>query len=365
MAPGLEIAIQATSIVKEPKPHTVYEILLCLPLQSFTLRKRYSDFVQLHNSISIQAGTSVPASLPRKTFLSSTTNNPALTESRRTGLETYLQTINSHPDRKWRDTPAWRTFLNLPSNLSSKSSVASSLRRKQDNISNASDACDPILWLDIHRELKSLLQEARYHVATRDKAENTASEHEHGAHAKKALVKADTLITTLDRGLKKRQEDWDRERLGEGEVRRRRDLVTGARKEKDDLEKLLIAMAKKREIDEMVGGKATLTHSNADGRSGVSNGAKGIGKGRVLGKETSKTRELDNKGVLQLQHQIIQEQDQDLDIMGAAVQRQKELAIQINEELVVQNEMLEMLEDDVTRVDGKIRVAKKRVDKIS
>ena len=362
MAPGIEITIPTTFVATEPKSHTVYEILLCLPLQSLTVRKRYSDFVQLHNSIGAQAGTAAPASLPPKTFFSSTTHNSALTESRRAGLEAYLQTINNNADSRWRDTPAWRAFLNLPSNLSSKNSSASSLRGKDAGISNVSD---PVLWLDVHRELKSLLQEARSHVATRDKAESIAEEHERGTRAKKALVKAGTLIVMLGQGLKTRQEDWGKERLGDGEVRRRRDLVAGAQKEKDDLENLLLAMAKKRELDQVIDGKATLIHENTPRSNGTSHGAKAVGRGRILGKETARTRELDNRGVQQLQQQMIKEQDEDLDIMAAAVRRQKELAIQINEELVVQNEMLDMLDDDVTRVEGKIGIAKKRVDRIN
>jgi len=42
----------------------------------------------------------------------------------------------------------------------------------------------------------------------------------------------------------------------------------------------------------------------------------------------------------------------------------KEMGIQINEELVVQNSMLGLLEQDVDRVGGKIDVARKKIGKI-
>ena len=86
---------------------------------------------------------------------------------------------------------------------------------------------------------------------------------------------------------------------------------------------------------------------------------------RVLGKETDKTRALDNNGVVQLQKQLMQDQDQDVTVLARAVARQKELGVAIQEELEVQNEMLGMLDEDVTRVQGKMDVARKRIGKIS
>ena len=80
--------------------------------------------------------------------------------------------------------------------------------------------------------------------------------------------------------------------------------------------------------------------------------------------ETERTRELDNEGVLQLQKQIIQEQDEDLVDLTTVVKRMRQMGVAINEEIVEQNAMLGLLEEDVERVDGKIRIAKKRVDKI-
>jgi len=88
-------------------------------------------------------------------------------------------------------------------------------------------------------------------------------------------------------------------------------------------------------------------------------------QGRVLGKETTRTRELDNQGVLQLQKQMMEDQDMDVEGLRKIVARQKELGIAINNELEVQNEMLKMVDDDVTRVQGKIEIAKKRIGKIS
>ena len=168
------------------------------------------------------------------------------------------------------------------------------------------------------------------------------------------------MIGTLDTGLQLLSSGSVRggTSLGEGELRRRRDLLASARREREGLESLLNAMVAKSAVDTTIanaGEKTSLIGTqNSKPRSG-----------RVLGKETDRTRALDNQGVLQLQKQLMQDQDEDVMVLAKAVARQKELGAQIQEELEVQNEMLGMLDEDVTRVQGKMDVARKRIDKIS
>jgi regulator of vacuolar morphogenesis len=68
--------------------------------------------------------------------------------------------------------------------------------------------------------------------------------------------------------------------------------------------------------------------------------------------------------VAQLQKQMMQEQDMDLDELAKIVRRQKEMGIAISDELDLQNEMLTRVDEDVTRVGGKLEIAKKRTGKI-
>lgn len=345
MAPSVEISIPKTEISNTTKPYTVYDISLRLPLRSFTVQKRYSDFTALHSALTSQVGAAPPTTLPQKSWFSRTTSNPGLTEERRKGLEAYLRTINEAEDARWRTTSAWRSFLNLP--ISTTSNTASALHGA---ITTGTSVTDPVVWLDCHRDLKSQLHDARLQLTRRDQAASAQAQHECSAQAKKCLVRAGTMIVTLERGLK--DQGWD---LGDGEIRRRKDLVASAKKEKEGLENLLNAMVAKSQLDKTVA-------SVADKTALVGTAPK---QGRVLGKETGRTRELDNQGVLQLQKQLMEEQDQDVDELAKVVRRQRELGVAIQEELAVQKDMLEMLDEDVTRVSGKIDVARKRVDKIS
>jgi regulator of vacuolar morphogenesis len=362
MAPQIEISIPNTTVSATSKPYTIYNITLRLPLRSFTVQKRYSDFLTLHTCLSDQVGAPPPTTLPAKSWFSRIVSNPDLTEGRRKSLETYLRTINESDDARWRSCSAWRAFLNLPSSYASQTSSKAAALHSVISGPGAGGApiTDPSLWLDVHRDVKVQLRDARLNLTNRDQADSPQKQHEASAAAKSCLVKAGTMITALEEGLKSNQggknEGWGSGKLADGEIRRRRDLIASAKKEKEGLDNLLSAMAQKSKLDSAVA-------SIQEKQNLV--GTKPKSGGRILGKETAETKELDNSGVLQLQKQKMADQDTDVDELRKIVARQKELGIAINQELEVQNEMLRMVDEDVDRVHGKINIAKKRIDKIS
>ncbi|TGO45813.1 hypothetical protein BCON_0363g00020 [Botryotinia convoluta] len=375
MAPPLELSIPSTILSSAPneKPYTLYNITLRLPLRTFVVQKRYSDFVTLHSSLCTQVSSPPPAPLPGKTWFKSTINSPELTEDRRRGLETYLRSIAENPDRRWRETSVWRQFLNLPSN-SGNASLSSAreglIAANQRGVGgNAEVMADPQVWLDVHRELKAQLHDARLFLGMRDSANTAAGQYEAGANAKRCLVKAGGLLKDLEEGLRVMSEGEKNgrgeARVGAGELRRRRDLLGSAKVEKEGLEKLAVTLAVKNQASSSSangGAAATQADKNALFGPGVSRPS-----GRVLGApvpETDKTRELDNEGVLQLQKELMQNQDMDVEELGKIVRRQREMGLAIHGELELQNEMLKRVDEDADRVKGKINIAKKRIGKI-
>jgi regulator of vacuolar morphogenesis len=358
MAPPPEIAIPSTSVSSDgsSKPFTFYNITLRLPLRSFVVQKRYSDFANLHTALVQQVGSPPPEPLPGKHWLKSTVNSPELTRERQLGLERYLRAIAETPDRRWRDTTAWRAFLNLPSSSTNNSAVSAG-----GTVGNAAaGAADPSTWLDIHRDLKALLHDARQNLSRRDGAldsGNTTAAAEAGAGAKRALVKAGTLISTLNDGVRKIKESG---RLGEGELRRRRDLIATARMEREGLEKLSNSMPSMASST-----AASSAQASSSDKAALLRG--GRPAGRVLGAplpETDKTRELDNSGVLQLQKQEMQAQDMQIEQLASIIRRQKEMGLQISDEVEQQVEMLEAMDNDASRVEGKLKVANNRIRKM-
>ncbi|KAK7531574.1 uncharacterized protein J3D65DRAFT_559796 [Phyllosticta citribraziliensis] len=379
----LDISIPTTTVSSTAKPFTIYNISIRQPLRTLKLPKRYTDFVKLHDTLTAQTGAPPPAPLPAKSWFARTVNNPQLTEQRRVALEAYLRAIENDPDARWRHSSAWRTFLDLGTSGQRKSEGASSAAGP--GIGGGVSVRDAATWLSVFQELKGQLHAARVALTRREQAQSAQAQHEAGAAAKKGLVLAGTLIAALDEGLRvlgggaesnngngRKKGD----RLGEGELRRRRDLIASARKEKEGLEGVLSAMVVKNistanapssSTSSTAGAaanpadKAHLFH-NGNGSSTTTTTSR-----RTLGapQETARTRELDNSGVLQLQKQIMSEQDEDVVDLTKALRRMREMGVQINDELQLQTEMLRMLDDDVERVGGKIDVAKNRIKKIS
>lgn len=377
MAPALQITIPSasTQTPKDGKPYTQYKISLQLPLRRHEIGKRYNDFLALHEALVSETGKQPPTPLPGKSWLRRTVNNESLTEERRQGLEKYLKSIIEVDDPRWRSSSAWRSFLNLPGGTTTNTPSANG----RPGSSHSGAITDPNQWLDVHRDLKTQLQTARSQLKQRESATTAQAQHSLSAEAKASLVRAATAISQLEAGLKaitsaSKGDDggWGgAKKLGDGELRRRRDLIGAAKKEVEGLEAVLKSMATQTAKSSSTsstlasGGAAATSQQKEELWKGTS-AAKP--SGRVLGgptKETERTRELDNAGVLQLQQQIMQEQDEDVLTLGKSVARMKEMGILINEELELQNEMLGVIEQDVDRVQGKIDVGRRRIKKIS
>ncbi|KAK8171817.1 hypothetical protein BKA80DRAFT_230138 [Phyllosticta citrichinensis] len=392
----LDISIPTTTVSSTAKPFTIYNISIRQPLRTLTLAKRYTDFVKLHDTLTAQTEAPPPAPLPAKSWFVRTVNNPQLTEQRRVALEAYLRAIENDLDARWRHSSAWRTFLELGTSGQRKSEGSSSAAGA--GVGGGVSVRDAATWLSVFQELKGQLHAARVALTRREQAQSAQAQHEAGAAAKKGLVLAGTLIAALDEGLRKGGGNQHQrgfsddmfpygDRLGEGELRRRRDLIASARKEKEGLEGVLSAMVVKSistanapssSTSSTAGAaanpadKAHLFHNNNNNNNNNGNGTatttttKTTSR-RTLGapQETTRTRELDNSGVLQLQKQIMTEQDEDVVDLTKALRRMREMGVQINDELQLQTEMLRMLDDDVERVGGKIDVAKNRIKKIS
>lgn len=376
MAP-LKISIPSTN-EKTPehgKAYTEYAIKIehPFPRAATSVSKRYSDFSVLDASLRAAVGSAPPVGLPAKSWgiggflgLGGGTASPDAIEKRRQGLEQYLRAIETSEDGRWRVSKPYRDFLGLGDKDSKTSVNLPGAQFGKDRVRDSSD------WLDKHADLKSSLQDARRWLTAREQATAATAQHDAAANAKKSLVRAGTLVSALEEGLGRLSgasgDEWSGEKLGEGEIRRRRDMISGLRKERDGLESLLNSMAVKAAISGSGSSSTPSTSSAAvtqEQKAGLFKGAKPSGR-RVLGapQETERTRELDNEGVLQMQKQIIQEQDEDLVDLTTVVRRMKEMGVAINTEIVEQNAMLGLLEEDVERVDGKIKIAKKRIAKI-
>ncbi|KAL2156577.1 hypothetical protein VTH82DRAFT_1322 [Thermothelomyces myriococcoides] len=369
MAPPLEISIPTTSLHTPTdnnsnptgKPYTLYNITLRLPLRSFVVQKRYSEFVSLHENLTRLVGAPPPAPLPPKSWFRSTVSSPELTEERRVGLERYLRAIAEPPDRRWRDTPAWRAFLNLPPSSVSGASVEGRIPAVGLRDANLAAASDPATWVDLNKEMKTELSAARAALARKEHAVSDAEAREADAQARRALIKAGSLIGPLEEGLKVMKEGG---KLGGGEFTRRRDAVEAAKYEKGLLDQLAASLAARGLSSGGPGSGGEQQSENNKAKLLGGGGSSRRPAGRTLGAplpETEETRELDNEGLLQRQKLVTQEQDERVNVLGAAVRRLHQLGNAIEEEVNHQNSLLDQANDAADNLHRKLGVANRRI----
>lgn len=154
----MNAALQSISIPRHeqrstpPPAHVVFAILVSLPVCNWTVYRRYSEFVDLHEALcqlegtSSQASSSVPPPAPlppkhavQRTFRTVRTLGGLLPASaaaqdeeeeqlrqRRKELELYLRAIVASPKAIWRESQVFREFIELPSTTSSRDLFVSS-----------------------------------------------------------------------------------------------------------------------------------------------------------------------------------------------------------------------------------------------
>lgn len=289
----------------------------------YFLQKRYSDFVSLISQLQNEVGRDVPVALPPKSWLRST--NADFLDERRRGLELFLRRLVKIPH--FYSSAALLEFLQL---------------QKQTNSHLTADAAEPD-WEESVTAVTQMLRQVRSNVVggTSERYEN-----------QKLLLTAQTRIAHLEKGLTAQSDSEYRHRKGQ--------LV--------EMQKLL-----KQVTPSTTGGAG-----GASGGSGESSGAStplsgtmksatsrgGGRKGRVLG-ETDKTRALNNSGLVSLQKDTFEEQDDSLRQMLGTIQRQKELGQAIRQEVDLQNEQLDELNGEVELTGTRLKNAQRQVGKFT
>jgi len=368
------ISIKGTADRKSPKPHTVYEIHIQASIRSWSMWRRYSEFVDLNDELTKSTGVSPPAPLPPKHAwtLKSSFHNAPLIEERKKGLETYLRTIVASKDSQWRNHYAFRQFVGVPVGKNAPTGAASGLDKNAGG-TNA-HRFTPATWIEEHTDLQTLVRDIRASLNKRDslwdvgdmRASSSAN-----VSAKRQLTDLVVRIGVLAKGL----EALGDAGMSQGEMQRRTDMVARLQ---DDCEKLgkIVAAARQnvrpRPASAFVGSNTNPTERAAllsSGSGSPPDRARPVT--RIFGapqpqpRETAETRPLDDRGLLQLQQHKVEQQDQQLNNLSAILQRQLHIGLAIHTEVEEQNKMLDELNTDVDRVQGKLGTAKRIMNKLN
>ncbi|KAI9352850.1 hypothetical protein BDR26DRAFT_929358 [Obelidium mucronatum] len=332
-----------------PQQHVSYQI--CIRGQPpsdanvWVVWKRYSDFVALDSSLRQSFPFAPPpAPLPPKThalhalatalFNAATLNVSCAPSSasqtvdaRRAALENYLTAMLLSRDERWRASRAFRVFLGLDADDSAPAAAAAA------PASAAADAMDPDAWIARGEsspgrlvQIRNSVRSVSDRVGTLDQRMLPVQATSSPSYRTRAEV---TISASLYFGNPKTGRysapSWARE-------------TTAA-----------LALQSSNSA-ELLGNRKTTLSGNSNRRA--------FG---TQARETEKTVGLDNQGILQLQNQTIQEQDQILDALSSAVQRQRVIGETMGNELELQNQMLRELGEDLDHVGGNLKHASKKL----
>ena len=282
---------------------------------------------------------------------------------RRVLLEQYLRSILTTKDPLWRSSYGFKDFLAVPhAGPSRQSSKAHS--SGQGGPDDPPTHFSPSTWLLESQTVSSLLRTARGALLKRDALAGMADasgSRTAGVEAKRALRDVSPRIEMLDKALG----TDGMKSLGEGERRRREEMVMGLRSEREGLMRLAEAGVRAGVAAAGAGGSST-------GGSGIANGPGGIGRGSPFGgantpsafnstasrgrffgtpppEETAETRPLDDRQLLQSQQTKMNGQDEQLGELSKLLQTQRKMGEEIHQEISEQNEMLDDLQSGEPR----------------
>jgi len=83
-----------------------------------------------------------------------------------------------------------------------------------------------------------------------------------------------------------------------------------------------------------------------------------------LGRETDTTAELDNRGLVSMQQQVMNQQDTELEHLEHSVATTKHVALQINEETSLHNRLLDELDIEVGSTQNRLTTAQKKLKNV-
>ena len=275
-------------------------------------------------------------------------------------LETYLRSILTTKDARFRQSYTFLDFLAVPSQSRSGPSTASS----------TPDHWTSQNWLGEHNEIQSMLRSTRSALLKRDalalQMGDSAGARSAGVGARKLLKDGGTRLEGLEKGLGELK-------LSDGEKARRDEMVEVLRAERGNLVRMADAGVRTNRSPQppasMRGESPASASASASAQLFERSMPGAYAPGRVFGQkpppqETDVTRPLDDRGLVQLQQEHVKEQDDQLGELSKVLIRQRQMGEEIGREIGEQTEMLEGIEGDVGRVGGKMARAKREMNRL-
>ncbi|KAJ3217864.1 hypothetical protein HDU67_007150 [Dinochytrium kinnereticum] len=382
--PVTTIRIPRAEVRDNPSRHVVFQVSVTGPVRAWTVYRRYSEFESLNASwLTLFPHAPPPYPLPPKNIISifgfTTSSDPSKIEDRRRGLEQYLMAVLESRDDRWRKSTEWADFLGIPDTARRSFASEGGMFGMSRSNSSSMDGLGPGSgedWMGEYRNLQNLCREIRAIAASRDRfsvSGDTVAAQSAIIQAKKALALLQSSITSLQEQLKESDRMLEKEKakptntripLTKGEIERRYDLILNIQNEYERLVKLFSHSLTSTSSDLRPTSAKATTSTTATSVSPMSSRS-GRRFGNTAAMETEVTRNLDNQGLLNLQKSTMNEQDETLEVLSKIVKRQQQIGLAIGQELDLQNQLLEDLDEGVSKVSENLKLSSKKLDYVA
>lgn len=333
------ISIPSTSKSKDNV--TYYDISVRLPLRSFVISKRYSDFTKLIQDLSDDIGISYqqfPYEIPSKTAFWLGSSQGVVSE-RQKGLAKFLNELLA--DKEFQNHRILHEFLQLPKGF--KVTLSS-----HDNDTKDRDT----YMYNVSGELLSLEQWKQYFWRFDSRIRETKNQLPNVKNIRERLSIRNFFVKHILPNLNKLNEvlmQLDKNNvMEEKEFCKWRDMLDNLNQDAEFIVQSLIT-------------PVLPTSDEIPNRS-----RRVFGSNELLdeAKERPSTSGLGDQQLLQHQTQISRDQDQEVSDLRKIIRRQKEIGILINREVEEQNQMLDNFVEEVDQTDDKLRKARRNAKRI-
>ncbi|KAJ2857303.1 hypothetical protein J3B02_001090 [Coemansia erecta] len=345
---------------------------------------------------------------------SGSNSNAEFIEERRYALERYIQSMIMSEDDRWRTSEALQRFLaptaKTSKYLAAKGNAAASNLSEAGSVDSDMGWVTPASWLSDYRDAEQIVRDVRQSIVRRENAltrNEVSVSHQSLLQAKRQLTGLGKAVRTLEQGL-----EQIRSVLTSGESLRRQDMLMRLSEERANLTRVVLGtgvVSGGSERQALLGGASAANNgsvrvlgragngnsssasssypmsgtisSAASGSQALQSGAAGPAQAnaavrpaprsrRIFGnsnppQETNETRGLDGRGLLQLQQERMQNQDQIASDLSAILRRQREMGASIGDELDLQNQMLSEFDQNLDQTGNKLAAAKRQTGRFT
>lgn len=304
--------------------------------------RRFSEFWDLKNKLEKEFNAELPYELPARQLglWPRSTLDPDVIEHRKIKLSKFLKDLlNDSFDTKWKHSIHVSNFLKLSADWNASKAATYREADVTAKESESPNLSDPEQWLIGFRDCKTLLEQC--------KKESNSKRTQNSMQLRLALY-------NLENALK---ENYRSHEIGETELDRRNNLLVTLKR---DINEMALESTTNYSIEKNANDHEDRLRSALFTDFSKPKSPKKPLAGRRKFGETDETTPLNNQELLQLHKSKMQEQDQELEQIRKIVQGQKNLSLEMNQELAQQNDLLDLLDNDVDNTASKLRNANRK-----